>query len=243
MNEVTTTNQEAKEVATQDLGAWGNQEVSSQEIVIPKILAMQGLSQMVLDQEAAFGDLMNSMTKEKLGDLKNPVTFIPFHRESVWVISRKVEGAWKFDSIEPITHENEGYKFEEVRNGVAYKNERTLNFYCLLPKDMSLPMVVSFKGMSRKQGNILNTIMYVQNRAQGKVPPAKTMELYGVKDSNEKGTYVVLKSKVVRDTTMEEIQACLEWYKIITSGRATVQQEEEPADTNVYADTEGQPQF
>jgi len=230
-------------VATQDLNAWGTNDVSSKEIVIPKILAMQGLSQMVLDGEAAFGDFMNSMTKEKLGDLKNSVEFIPFHRESVWIISCKRDGNWKFDSITPITPQNDGYAYEEVRNGVEYKNERCLNFYVLTPKDMSLPMVISFKGMSRKQGNILNTIMYVQNRAQGKVPPAKAMELYGAKESNDKGTFVVLKTRVKRESTAEEINACLEWYKIITSGGAAAHKEEAEVDNNTYADSSSQPQF
>jgi len=231
------------ELVTQNLDAWGQQDVSSQEIVIPKILAMQGLSQMVMDGEASFGDLMNSMTKEKMGDLNNPVEFIPFHRESIWIISRKQEGNWKFDAIEAITPQNDHYKFEEVRNGVEYKNERCLNFYALTPKDMSLPVILSFKGMSRKQGNILNTIMYVQNRAQGKVPPAKAMELYGAKESNDKGTYVVLKTRVKRDSTAEEINACLEWYKIITSGGASAHKEEAEVDNKTYADSSEQPQF
>ena len=187
------------------MGAWGTPQVSSQDIIIPKILCMQGLSQLVSDEKAKMGDLVDSMSSEIIGNCNDkPVQFIPFHMEKIIIVSKKVAGDYEFDHIEAVTSENENKPYEEQVGNDLFKNEYAMNFYVLRPEDMSLPYIISFKGMSRKAGKILATQMFVRNAAAGKIPPAFVMELSGTKTKNDKGTFYVLESKAVRESSQEE---------------------------------------
>ena len=223
-----------------DMGAWGTPTVSSKDIVIPKILCMQGLSELVMDDDhpAKMGDFVDSMTNEIIGDYnKKPVEFIPFHLQKVWIISKKSGNDFEFDRIEDVTPMNEGKPYTEVIDGVEYKNEYTMNFYVLRPEDMSLPYIISFKGMSGKAGKILSTQMYVRNAAAGKIPPAYVMELSGSKDKNDKGTFITLATKVCRESTPQEVKTAFSWFKTVNAG-ATKSHE-----TQADRDTHSQAQF
>ena len=221
-------------VANQELmEAWGTPTVSSKDIIIPKILCMQGLSELVMDDDhpAKMGDFVDSMTNEIIGDYnKKPVAFIPFHLHKVWIISKKTGSDFEFDRIEDVTPMNEGKPWTEVINGVEYKNEYTMNFYVLRPEDMSLPYIISFKGMSGKAGKILSTQMFVRNAAAGKIPPAYVMELSGSKDKNDKGTFITLATKVSRESTSAEVEAAFTWFKTVQAGQVK-SHEEQPQHT------------
>src|SRR4051812_2896032 len=68
------------------------QEVLASDFVTPKILIMQGLSELLKDRTKRLsqGDIVRSTTGEKLGDDKNPVEFIPLRYNSKWMLSEKV---------------------------------------------------------------------------------------------------------------------------------------------------------
>lgn len=212
-------NQEAGEVAVVGLDAFGAGPMTSSDIVIPKILAMQGLSKLVIDGKARFGDLVDSLSGEVISDIEKGVEFIPFHVEKVWIISKWNGSKFEFERYEDVNADNENKPWEEDIQEGKFKNEKTFNFYCIRPDDMSLPVIVSLKGTSVKTGKELMTQMYVKNRAEGKVPPAKVMKLTGIKQTNDKGTFVVLKTAVVRDSSTEEINKCLEWFRLVSSGK------------------------
>lgn len=219
---------QSKELATPALADWGTPAVSSRDIVIPKILCMQGLSVLVSEEKAKMGDFVDSMTSEIIGNYKDKaVKFIPFHLEKIWIISTKKSGEsdFSFASIEAVTPENEGMRYQEVVDGIEYKREYTMNFYVLRPEDTSLPYILSFKGMSGKAGKILATQMYVRNSAAGLVPPAKIMELSGTKDKNDKGIFITLNSKAVDESSAEQIDCAFKWYKTVTSGQTKTHEE------------------
>jgi hypothetical protein len=208
-------------VSNMTLGDWGQPQVNSKDIIIPKILVMQGLSQLVTDDKAKMGDFVDSMTEEVLGNYKDKsLAFIPFHMESIWIISKKEAGAgdYTFDSIVDVDSSNENWRYNEVIDNVEYKREYCRNFYVLRPEDTSLPYIISFKGMSSKAGKILATQMYVRNAAAGKIPPAFVMELFGNKDKNDKGTFITLATKVERESSEEEIAKAFQWFKTVTGG-------------------------
>src|SRR3954471_23034774 len=60
---------------------WGMPKLTAQDVVLPKILAMQGMSKLVTDGVAVMGEFRDSLNNVVLGDLKNPIEFIPFHLE------------------------------------------------------------------------------------------------------------------------------------------------------------------
>ena len=76
---VATKSETAVSNVAHDLSAWGETEVTSKDIVIPKILCMQGLSDLVSDGKAKMGDFVDSLEGNILGDIDNPVAFVPFH--------------------------------------------------------------------------------------------------------------------------------------------------------------------
>lgn len=222
-----TTKQESGALVTEEMmGAWGTPQVSSQDIVIPKILCMQGLSALVADDKAKMGDLVDNMTNEVIGNCTNqPVQFIPFHMEKILIISKKVGNDFEFERIEKVSPANENTPYEEQVGDDLFKNEFAMNFYVLRPEDMSIPYIISFKGMSRKSGKILATQMFVRNAAAGKIPPAFVMELSGTKTKNDKGVFYVLDTKAVRESSQEEIKSAFQWYKTVNAGGVKVHEE------------------
>lgn len=211
----------------QDLDAWGQSNVSSQDIVIPKIMIMQKMSEAVEREVAVEGDFIDSLSEEKLGSIKEPLRFIPFHMNKTWIVQRMQDGDYVFEGIEEVTPANEGRQWEEMVDGVKHKYQKSYNFYVLLESDPSMPYVLSLRSTSAKTGRVLATQMYIKNRQQGKVPPAYVMELGGVKEKNNKGSYIVAKVSVGRETTPEEIQQALQWYKTVAEGKAKVHEAEE----------------
>lgn len=218
---------ESGAVVTEEMmGAWGTPQVSSQDIIIPKILCMQGLSQLVSDEKAKMGDLVDNMTNEVIGNCKDkPIEFIPFHMEKILIVSKKVGNDFEFERIEAVTPENENKPYEEQVGGELFKNEFAMNFYVLRPEDKSIPYIISFKGSSRKAGKILSTQMFVRNAAAGKIPPAYVMQLSGTKTKNDKGTFYVLETKSVRESSQEEIQSAFQWYKTVNAGGVKVHED------------------
>lgn len=228
--EVTTTQaNEVSQFRPEDFG--GNVGLSQRDIVIPKIMAMQGLSKLVVDGVAKFGDMIESLSNEKLGDMKTPIQFIPFHMTKKYLIFKFNGKDFEYLKTEPITAMNDSLPFEDRdENGTQIRRQRVLSFFCVLPGDTSLPYVIDFKGMSSKTGRALATQMYVKNRNAGKVPPAVLMELSGEKVQNDKGVFVVLNVKTVRATTKEEIQTCLDWYNTIATKPVVVHEDADKQD-------------
>lgn len=207
--------------------AWGGTSISSRDIVIPKILCMQGLSKLVVDGEAKFGDFVDSMTNAKLGDMKTPLEFIPFKMDKFYIVSRKEGNTFKFIKTEPVTpqNENRGY-FSKDSNGIEYKNDLVMQMFVLLPNDMSLPYAITFKGMSGKAGRVLATQMYIRNIQAGLTPASYTMELYGTKTENDKGVFVVLNTRPKRKTTQEELVTAYSWEQTLSKAKVRVDEEE-----------------
>lgn len=209
-----------------DMDAFGGPAVSGSDIIIPKVLCMQKMSDAVDRDVAKVGDFIDSLTEEKLGSIEEPVKFIPFHMEKVWLVQKKVGEKFVFDRFEDVTAQNENQPWEQTIGGEEYKFQKTYNFYALLEQDPSMPYVISFRSTSAKSGRVLATQMYVKNRAQKKTPASYVMELYGDKESNDQGTFIVTKTRVSRESTQEEIKSCLEWYKTITAGEAKIHDDE-----------------
>lgn len=221
------------------LDAWGQSAISSKDIVIPKILCMQGLSDLVSQDRAKMGDFIDSLTEEVIGNYQTaPISFIPFHMEKLWMVSTKKQGEtqFKFKNFEQVTAQNENRMFTEVIGDEEYQYQYTMRFYVLSPNDMSLPYIITFKGMSTKAGKVLATQMFVKNKAAGLIPPAYVMKLSGTKDKNDKGTFIVLNVASERKSTNEEIAAAFNWFKTVTGGGVKVHdaEESEPAQQEMF---------
>lgn len=215
------TNPESTEVAVPSMDAFGEAPVSASDVIIPKILVMQGLSKLVIEGVAKFGDFVDSVSREILGNInEKSIEFIPFHIDKVWIISKWNGAKYEFEKIEDVTAMNENRPWEVETAEGKFKNEKCFNVYALLPEDMSLPYVISFKSTSQKTGREIATQMYIKNRAAGLNQVAKAMTLSGIRETKNNNTFAVFKSAVSRPTTPEEQKAAYEWFTTIKSGAA-----------------------
>ena len=223
--------------AASDLNEWGQNDLGARDFVIPKILLMQNTSELVGEGKAKLGDFIDSITGDVLGAIDRPIQFIPFHMDKMWIISSRPLGdsKFEFDRYEPVSPANMDRPLQEVQGNREVKYEYTLQFYVLRPEDPTLPYVLSFKSTSARAGKVLSTQMFVRNRAAGLVPPAHVMELSGKREKNDKGIFAVMEVKAGPRTSPELVAECLNWFKVIKAGKATVAPEPVKDDV-VYAD-------
>lgn len=257
MSKEVTKKENKNEVSTEvNMDEWGGSPISAKDIVLPRILLMQPMSEKVTEGEAAFGDLIESLNGEKIGDLKNPIEIIPFYMTKTFVeYNANDPKDKKYVRIVPITPENDDLPYNDDngtdRDGKPCKIERDrcMNFYCLLPKDIennsAIPHIVTFRRSSAKAGKKLATQMYVKNRDAGLPPPAVMVNLSVAKDSNDKGTFGVLDVNFTKKTPENHVKECLRWVKLILAGQATVHEEsfEDEVETVTTKDVEGPGNF
>lgn len=210
-----------QELAPSNGPIWGNENIDSADIMIPKILLMQGLSEAVNDGKAAQGDMIDSLETKKLGDRNSPVEIIPICTNKTWIVSRKEKKASKFEYVEtiPMTAENSKLAMEEEeKDGSVIRRDRSLNFYVLLASDVEgLPYVVSFRRTSYTAGKKL--ITHFQKMQMLRQPPAaKTLMLSCVQDKNDMGTYFKFDVSTGRVSKPEEVATAKQWYETIQGG-------------------------
>ena len=211
-----------------DLEAWGVTTLTAKDVVIPKILPMQAMSKKVTAGECKFGDLIDSLTNEVLGDQKKPIQFVPFFMEKVFVVMEEKDGKFEFANQVPIKADNEGQEFEGVNPETKVKQKwyRTLNFYVLFPNQVenneAIPYLLSFRSTSARAGQKLATTMFMKNLKAGKTPASTVMELSIAKKQNDKGTFMVLDVKEVRASTQAEVNEAFAWVKTVKANRVKV---------------------
>ncbi len=230
-NEVAT--KTANALSTDLVNDWGNVQVSSQDIIIPKILPMQGLSVAVAEGNAQMGEFRDSLTNKLLGDITKPIHCIPFFMQKTWdVLHEQADGAFKYSKSVPVVENplsadyNDNWKWETTENGIKVKNVRRFNFFVLLPDEVeaggAVPYMFSFKSTSMKEGKKLFSQMYMRNTRAGVPPAAFTIKIGGSRQKNAKGIFIVPNFVLDRKTTDEELAECLTWIKMIRGGQTKI---------------------
>ena len=213
--------QEGKLAQAESLDAWGGQTMDQDDIVVPKILPMQGLSQLVAEGDAKMGEFRDSLTGELLAAEGETLSIIPFHLEKTWLTT---DANGEFVGIEPITPANSDRQFEDTDEaGRQVRNFKCMNFYVLLADKMgtgAMPYVVTFRSTSSKAGRKLATMMYMKNRSMNLPPAATVVDLFGKREKNDKGTYIVMDVKESRRSSNEELEEAFNWFKVVQKGAA-----------------------
>lgn len=218
-----------------DMAAWGaSTQVTSQDIIIPRLLVMQPMSEKVTAGDAQFGDIRESLSNEKFGDFTNPIMFVPFYMEKVF-IEFNVEDPddKKFLRVVPITPANESLPYEDeefdqkLGKKIKISRDRTMNFYVLRPEEVELgsaiPYILSCRRSNMPAGKKLTTQMYVKNINSGKNPAAVVMRLSVSKQSNEKKQTWAVMDIVPHVAASEALQKeAFKWLKLVKSGQAKV---------------------
>lgn len=228
---------QSNEVANlNDAATWGGgQTLTSNDIVIGKILPLNYMSDKVKEKKGEYGEFRDTVTNKLFGDLKTPLEIIPFHMEKKWIefdlISNRA-GAKKreFKQVIPIIDNASSPGFNDnlpyVDEGNNLERDRIMDFYVLIPNEVkdgsAMPYIVSFRRTSLKAGKTLATQMFARNRKVNLSPAAVVMKLSGQDVTNDKGSYIVQNVEASRRTTNEELKEAFEWFNLVRGGKTRI---------------------
>lgn len=214
----------------QDLGSWGESPVSVKDVVIPRMLVMNGTSDLVTEGEAGFGEIRCSLTKKKLADLKNGVKIVPFAMKKCFIEYDADEEPKKYLRRIEMTPANENLPYNDKgvdQDGKECNISRdyVMEFYCLLPEEIDrggeLPYIITFRRTALRNGKKLATQMFISNRGAGLPPPGLTVELFTKKESNDDNTWAVpdvrLDPEATKKTSEAHMSAALKWFKMLNT--------------------------
>ncbi len=226
-----------------------SQEVLNSDIIIPKLLLMQPLSDFVSEGKAKPGDLVRSTTNEVLGNAAKAVEFVPLKMTMDWTIQTKPPGSsrYQFVRTEPRTAKNENDPWEFVEGGVDHKRVKTINVYALLVDDAKrfqaeiskategempnldntlLPVVITFRSTSFTAGrgvaNFYAQVRQMSDRGFPAKPYGYKLSLGCYSEKNDKGTYFVLKLGQAKALEPELLKEAKYWYDTTNNHAATL---------------------
>ena len=204
--------------------------MTADNIIIPRILLMQAMSEKVTQGEAKFGELRDTLENKMHGNEANPLEVIPFHSFETIAVQEVTSAGRRFVANLP-ARGNEGKAYEETVDGKNLINMYTCNIYCLLPQEiaegMDLPYLLTFRSTSVRCGKKINTIMYMRNLAAGRDPWAAVIKLSVTKTQNDKGTFGVFDVARQRASTPEEMARCAHWFNVVHAGKTEIAEEKE----------------
>ncbi len=232
------------------------QAVFASDILIPRLLLMQGLSPAVAERKAQQGDMRRNTTMELLGGPDSGVEVVPLKLSPAWRVEEFVNGKFTFRRTEPRTAANDTQEWKFTENGTEWRRVKVLNLFALLAKDlesfiaemekkdeipdmskMLLPVLISFKVKSYKAGKAFSTF-YAQiqdmKRYNANVKPyAFKLPLTCKVETNEKGTFYVwdaaLKPTKLAEKYLPEAER---WYGYVNNMQnLRVTPEEEDGET------------
>lgn len=206
---------------SEDNSDWGvPQNLSQSDIIIPKANVMQMMSKKVIDGEATFGQIRDSLNNTLLGDIMNPMPFVPFWMNKFWIeYTLDDKGKRKFLEKKAITFENENLKYKEG----LIERDRVMEFYVLNANNIknemaeigggTVPLILTFRRSSLSGGKKLATQMYASNAAAGLSPAGMVSQLVVTKVTNDEGTFAVMDVKSLVQSTPEQVKSALYWFK------------------------------
>lgn len=217
-----------KEVATKqsfdltEFGDFGDDGIDVKDIIIPKVMLMQALSELVSDDKAQVGEYRDSLEGALLGDSKNQLELIFFGHFKTWRIFERNGSELTFKRTEPVTPINATLPYEDG----STVNQMCFNFYCLPVAKIGecLPHVFTFTKTSSQVGRKLLTIM-TQMKKQGLPMPAKVFSFSSKKEKNDKGTWVVPTFSIARDSTREELITAKTWKETLDKSSVSIHEE------------------
>lgn len=233
------------------LAEFGPSPLQAKDLVIPYILLLNPTSKKVTNGEGAFGDFMNSLTNEKVGDLRTSFQFVPFWMRQTWVEYDVTDPKKKkFLRVVEMTPANNKlpYEFSEKdKDGktIPCGRDDVMNFYGFLKKDLvkggAIPLILSFRRSSYKEGKNLANKMFVHNVNQGLPWCAYTVTITAEKRSNEASTWAIptagISAELTEKTSKEHMLECLKWYKQIQTGAVKEDEDQIVGETEVVSET------
>ncbi len=188
--------------------------VSSQDLIIPKLLLMQNTSEYVGDGKAKLGDIVNSQTIDVIGGLDKAVLLVPLKLYKTWRVYDMSSGQPEFKRQDAVSASNEKLPWEGVEDGKPIRRDLCMNFFVLLGSELAdgtaFPCVVSFKRTSIQAGRQLATHLF-KRACLGQLPYSQAIPLQVKKEKKDTNTYAVFEMGKASALSAEFIQAAKDW--------------------------------
>lgn len=203
--------------------AWGATTTDSEDIIIPRAMLMQAMSEFVSDGIASVGDFVNSMDPSEVICKKGEsfgAIFFGLEKKIMAFIDDK------FDHMEDYTS---NYVREEVTESGAILTRKTLmNYFFLRPEDLEagviFPYVLSFRSTSMRAGKTLATLIK-KLEVMKKPSAARVFEITVKQEKNEKGQWWTPVVTMGRESSTEEMNAAYQWYKTLMNSNVTAHED------------------
>ena len=221
--------------------AGGFEQSDSSDLMIPKLLLMQGLSQFVADDKAQVGDIVKSGTAEIVGGTNKPVQFIPITYYRDWALYKEEKGKFEWQSKEAYSAANKDLPWEFEKDGEKWRRDKCFNLYVLLVKDIEaeqkaiseaqakgdfpdpdkalLPCIITFRRSSYKTAKKIYAHFEKAKKFHSQAF-VSTFVLKATKEKNEKATFGVFDVELVGKTPLEHQAVATQWWNdIVLAGR------------------------
>lgn len=224
------TNNEVKAVTAIPEANWGGaKHTDTADIIIPRLMLMQGQSDAVKKRKAMYGDIIDSLSGQALGQHDKPVEIIPFFvLPKYWIVSDRVQKEWVFKKRVPYLPENAAWRYEETdaQGAPMVQNILCMDFLCMVAgKLQEFPYSLSFRKTGTKVGKKLST--HFQKCEMRNVPAAKTVfKLGAVEESKNGNTYYVFTLEEGREANSEELAAAWKWFQDVNKSNANIKLDE-----------------
>jgi len=190
-------------------------DMGANDFLPTKILLMQGISQFVADRKAQIGDFVNNMTGEIVGSAgTKPVRLLPFAMKKYYAVEKYNGTKFVFSHIVEDTGVKLPNDFEV--GGVKHRNMHTYVFFCMT-EAMDIPVSISFRSTSHKEGQKLLNFMANQARKKPEPQPpfANWIKLDAIGKKNDQGNFMVLTTSPDSVSTEEERKECRTWVPVV----------------------------
>lgn len=229
----------------------GEGAIEAKDILIPKILLMQPISDFVAEGKFAAGAFVRSTDHTLVVDKDKKFDFIPLQFFKRWAISRRQPGdsRGEFAGIEPYTAENCNAPYEWTQDGMRYDRSENLCFYGLIGEDVKreakafekakktgelpdaddclLPCLVVFQRTSKKAGQVI--VSHFSRMDDFGARLGQTFPRYSDVFSigsefvkGDKGNYYIFTVEKSRKASEDEKAAARRWSGILSAAKSVV---------------------
>lgn len=106
---------------------WSAHTVDQSNLLLPRLLLMQGLSDFVSDGKAKMGDIVKSTSGEIVAAKDKAVEIFPLCAFENWVLEEKVGGKYEYRKTEAVTAENRKAPLDFMRDGTEWRRNMCLD--------------------------------------------------------------------------------------------------------------------
>jgi len=230
-------------IATQTQSPRPASTVLSSDVLIPRLLLMQGLSKIVGARKAMIGDIVRNSDNKKMGDEQAPLGIIPLVYKNRWVLKEILNGKATFRGSVERNSGNELLPWEFEKDGSTWTRTKTIELFALLPSDIEadlsmskqfeetgempdlnavlLPVLITFQGKSFAAGKVIAThfskVMELSARIPSIKPYTYQLNLGCKPDKNDKGEYFIFSiPQTASKVDAKYAPACDRWFSTLT---------------------------